>query len=185
MTARGHMLLSIPIAIAIDKVLHVNFFGNYNDMIFNMIFFTSVIVGSLLPDIDEPESYIGRRFPIFSYAFSIFGALTPTKFIEHRGFTHMLFVPLIIIYFSYVNDDLMIKALLYGLSIGIFAHDCGDMLTKGGIRGFFFPLFPRTRIGLLPVGLRFITDSITEDIVKLLIIVLIILYSLNYFHLIG
>lgn len=58
MTARGHMLLSIPIAIAIDKVLHVNFFGNYNDMIFNMIFFTSVIVGSLLPDIDEPESYI-------------------------------------------------------------------------------------------------------------------------------
>lgn len=179
MTAKGHMLISIPISVMVDKLLHTYFFGNQYDALFSILFYSFVIIGSVLPDIDEPESYIGRKFPVLSYAFSIFGALTPTKTLEHRGITHYLIVPLVILYFAYTNDSFMVKIVLYSLAIGIFAHDCGDMLTKGGIIGFFFPLFPTKRIGLLPVGLRFITNSTTEWVLNFFIFIGIVIFYMN------
>jgi inner membrane protein len=72
------------------------------------------------------------------------------------------------------------KIILMGLAIGIFSHDIGDMLTKGGIRGFFFPFFRNKTIGLLPKVFRFYTGTLTEYLVISVIIVKLLLVGFYY-----
>jgi inner membrane protein len=172
MTAKGHIVISIPIAAAslyyaesfnfIEKLTHLNV----------ALFYIASLFGSLLPDIDEPESYIGKRIPIFSNVLSIF--------IEHRGITHYLIVPLFLLTLAYFEDDLLVKPILFGLGVGVFAHTVGDMLTKGGIRGYLFPFFRKRTFVLLPWFLRFYTNSITEYLYISFFICLILLSFLNY-----
>ncbi len=171
MTAKGHMILSIPVATGLDFILNKYFFVEPVGYLFFIIFYLSVIVGSLLPDIDEPGSYIGRKLPIFSHIFSMF--------ITHRGFTHYLIIPIMFLIWSYYTKDMSIKIAIYGLALGIFAHDCGDLLTRGGIKGFFFPFFRKHTFGLLPKPLRFYTGSIVEFIVVLLLIGINILLAIQ------
>ena len=98
--------------------------------------------GAIFPDIDEPQSYIGRRIPILPRIIkSIFG---------HRGLTHQFLfflIPLITV----IAFQTEIKNIYYGLylfliatCIGMFLHQVGDMLSgsknfKGGIRDYFYP----------------------------------------------
>lgn len=56
------------------------------------------------------------------------------------------------------------KIIIYGFAFGILMHDAGDMLTKGGIKGFLFPFFPNTTVALLPKFMRFYTGSLQEMI---------------------
>lgn len=44
-------------------------------------------------------------------------------------------------------------------------HDIGDLLTKGGIKGFFYPFLKDKTIRLLPKEFAFYTNSITEHII--------------------
>lgn len=82
-----HMLTSITGAVALSQV---------TELPLGIAFTVGVLVGSLLPDVDEPNSYIGRktsvelskkqdgstkRFGVSSIIKKIFG---------HRGFTHSL-----------------------------------------------------------------------------------------------
>lgn len=158
MTAKGHMVVSVPVGymglFLTSKYVLEDFVLDSRLIILYSFF---VLLGSVFPDIDEPESFIGRRLPIFSNVLSIF--------ISHRGITHFLIIPLGILLLAYYEDDLNIKFALLGFAIGILAHDIGDMLTKGGIIGFLFPFFMSKKIALLPEPLRFITGSITEYIV--------------------
>ena len=45
-----------------------------------LVSYSGVIIGSVLPDIDEENSYIGNRFKLFSIVIS--------SLIKHRGITH-------------------------------------------------------------------------------------------------
>lgn len=165
MTAKGHMLLAAPIGAIVLNSTQELYFGYELNTSELMMFYTVLIFGSLLPDIDEPESYIGRRLPIFSNILSIF--------VEHRGITHLAFIPITIFFVGfYFIEDQYTKIFMYAISIGIIAHDAGDLLTRGGIRGFLFPLMPNHTIGLLPKELRFYTNSVTEYLVMLMLIVL-------------
>lgn len=56
MTARGHLGLALLPAIPLSTLLP------HNEQ---FIFLYAVGFGALLPDIDEPNSYIGRRFFLF------------------------------------------------------------------------------------------------------------------------
>lgn len=173
MTAKGHIVLAIPI-IAVSLIVAEKYLlgeGTLNKQLI-VLYYATAIFGSLLPDIDEPESYIGRRIPIFSNILSIF--------ISHRGITHYLCIPLIMIIIAYFQEDMMLKVILLGLSFGILAHDAGDMLTKGGIRGFFFPLFPTRTVGLMPKFMRFYTNSITEYFVIAIIMAITMLAVVKY-----
>ncbi|MDQ0253098.1 inner membrane protein [Evansella vedderi] len=91
---------------------------------FTFGYIVGIVVGSLLPDIDEPRSYVGRRAPLFSRLINrIFG---------HRGVTHSLLAWLVTvtIYFLYPSPFTL------GLSLGYLFHIVGDYFSVGGV-----PLF--------------------------------------------
>ncbi|MEM6254822.1 MAG: metal-dependent hydrolase [Cyanobacteria bacterium P01_D01_bin.156] len=94
-------------------------------------------IGGLLPDLDHPESALGRRFLLISVPLaSIFG---------HRGFTHSLLAVTLLL-------GLLIAIMMlpgYGywawlvapLIIGYLSHILGDSMTPSGV-----PLFwPKKR----------------------------------------
>ncbi|NBK99600.1 MAG: hypothetical protein EOM50_16605 [Erysipelotrichia bacterium] len=157
MTAKGHMLLASTLtfgALTFAKEHYPHYAPS--SLISLSVILCGILVGSLFPDIDEDESYIGNKLKLFSIVIaSIF---------KHRTFTHYLITPIIglLLTYFFVESATYTQLFFYAFSIGILMHDLGDMLTNGGIRGFFFPLFPNTRITLLPSFLRFSTFSLTE-----------------------
>lgn len=172
MTAKGHMILSIPITVVSMHFAQDIFFEmNFSKMDL-ILFYFFVLVGSVFPDIDEPESFIGRKLPIFSNILSLF--------VSHRGITHFMIIPIVVFILAYFENDYRIKIILVGLGVGIFAHSIGDMLTKGGVVGYFFPFFRKTKVALLPSFLRFYTNSITEHLFNAIILFSII-YSLIFY----
>lgn len=155
MTFKGHLLLAMA-----GGLLTCNYIDSPE------YYLIGVAAGSILPDIDEPESYIGRRFFVLSELLKLFG-------LEHRTITHYFIIPLFIFIATYLFvGDPIFTPLLYGLAFGILMHDVGDMLTKGGIKGFFFPLFPTKRIALLPEPLRFYTGSVMEYLIIVILLIL-------------
>ena len=129
------------------------FFGHGNIY----IFFTFVLIGALLPDIDTPKSKMGSKFGVFSKAIkSVFG---------HRGIVHTVWGMLVIcgIFWYFVNR-------VYGtaLFVGFFSHIFIDGFTKKGIN-FLHP-FSRIKIsGFIESG------STGEAILFVLVCVLIVL----------
>lgn len=98
--------------------------------------------GAMFPDIDEPQSYIGRRVPILPRVIK--------TFFGHRGLTHQ-FIFFLIPLITVIAFQTEIKNIYYDLylfliatCIGMFLHQVGDMLSgskifKGGIRDYFYP----------------------------------------------
>lgn len=91
--------------------------------------------GSLLPDIDHPNSKIGRRFKLLS-------KLT-NKLLGHRGATHTLLVMMILsVLLFMLNISLPIalqplgSTVVIGVTAGYFSHILLDALTPSGV-----PLF--------------------------------------------
>lgn len=152
MTAKGHVVLAVTPLSA--------FYGS--GLIYEPIVLLAVIISALLPDIDEPGSYLGRRFYFLSGIFRDLG-------LKHRGFTHFFIIPLVIILLGFLLQDGI--GLFFWIGFGILMHDVGDLLTKGGIDSFFYPLFENKKIGLLPKKFRFRTFSFTEKIIIFLLIV--------------
>lgn len=155
MIAKNHVLLNTAaffLCVLINQDYKViNIETNESIMIF-----ASSIFGSLLPDIDEPRSYIGRRFYLFS---CIVGSV-----VKHRTFTHYLILPITIVISAryLIEAESLAQLMLYGLGFGVFFHSLGDLITNTGIRGYLFPFFMNRKIVLLPKYLRFDTDSAIE-----------------------
>ncbi|MBW6487570.1 metal-dependent hydrolase [Sulfurimonas sp.] len=169
MTVKGHVLLASAFAYPIIDYVAMDY-GNSEAL----AIYIAIIFGSLLPDIDEPNSYIGNKALLVSYGLKIIG-------VRHRTITHWLITPVLLSAFGFSLDNFYISAILYAVAFGILLHDVGDMLTKGGIYGFFFPFFSNTKIALLPRVLRFKTFSIQEYII---VFFLLLLNAYIYFKLI-
>ncbi|MHC0039617.1 metal-dependent hydrolase [Pseudoneobacillus sp. C159] len=91
---------------------------------FTVLFLGGVSFGSLLPDVDEPRSFIGQR------AFGISKIIN--RRYGHRGITHSLFTwALFTILVLLFNNPFTI-----GLSLGYLFHIGGDYFSKSGV-----PLF--------------------------------------------
>jgi len=98
---KTHMVSSICLGAGVSILL------NYP---FHIIYVIGLTLGSLLPDIDEPKSYIGRRsFGIAHFINVKFG---------HRGFTHSLLAWLIL---SYICVFFW-SPLAVGISFGYLFH---------------------------------------------------------------
>jgi len=84
------------------------------------VIYSLVVIGSLLPDIDIPTSYLGRRLKPLSILINLI--------FSHRGFTHSLLFCFFVYLFS-----LIIGLEFYGVAvvIGVFSHILIDLLTKG------------------------------------------------------
>ena len=84
-----------------------------------------IVIGSLLPDIDEPNSFVGRRtFGLSKLIKKTFG---------HRGLTHSLLFWLLfsLLYYKFQNDFTL------GLSLGYVFHIIGDFFSRQGVPLFF------------------------------------------------
>jgi len=154
MEYKTHIATSVTIAAGLSKFFSIPFTIGY---------LTGVTLGSLLPDIDEPNSYIGRRS--FGIAY-----LVKRKF-GHRGFTHSLLCWLIVTVYCSIFPSLF----TVGISLGYLFHILGDLFSVQGV-----PLFSpiqETR-QKLPTFMTYRTSSITEFyilIVSFIIMVFIIL----------
>lgn len=100
--------------------------NKYQIDLFNPLYLTGgAVVGALLPDIDHPQSYLGRKIRFLS------NILYST--IGHRTFTHsFLFTFILGIIVSFFNYSLST-----GLVIGILSHILLDMLTARGVSIFY------------------------------------------------
>lgn len=86
-----------------------------------IIGFAAVLIGTLLPDIDHPKSWVGKRVKVLSYPIIIiFG---------HRGITHSLLMVSALVFAAYSLDNWI----LYWVTIGYAGHLLGDYLTDSGI----------------------------------------------------
>ena len=93
-----------------------------------VIYFFLVVLGALLPDLDHPNSTIGRVFPATSWI--------TNRLFKHRGIVHSIYIPPILWWIAvrYVSSFAGLAIL-----IGMISHLACDCLTKEGIR-FFYPL---------------------------------------------
>lgn len=137
-----------------------------NKIILGSTFLLGSYIGSVIPDIDHPNSFIGKRFKVLSYGVN--------KVCGHRGLIHS---PLFLLIYSTVVMFLSVyfsgfAQILYyqfamGSSLGFFSHLLLDSLTVGGIP-FMYPFSKKTfRIA------KFRTNK-SEGIVSLLCILITI-----------
>lgn len=109
-----------------------------------------VVLGAVLPDIDEPRSYIGLKIPIIPNIIKmIFG---------HRGITHSLLAVGCVFLLSF----LMKNNFVFGIAIGYLLHIVGDTFSKSGVK--WFNPFSNKSIRL-PGGLGYKTGGAIEYII--------------------
>ena len=166
MLAKSHMAFGLLGGLGVMALVH--------NQVNSIILLPLVVFGSILPDIDEPRSFIGRKFPIISHIVSLS--------FTHRGFTHFFIFPFLIALLGlallpyYKTYALICLA----LSLGILLHQIGDMLTISGIPYYFFPLSSKKAV-LLPRFLRFKTGGKVEKMIFSIVLVpLVALFGYSY-----
>ncbi|MFC1723483.1 metal-dependent hydrolase [Nanoarchaeota archaeon] len=102
----------------IIALLSLKYLQPENQILFAFI----VMLASALPDIDHPQSKVGRKFRPISY------------FFEHRGFFHSFFAIAIFTFLTYGFSG----SLLYSVAflLGYASHILADAFSDGGIMPF-------------------------------------------------
>jgi inner membrane protein len=116
MMARSHVIVGLATWIAAAPALHLQ--------PVDPIAVALVVTGSLLPDIDHPKSWVGRRTrPISTAIASTF---------SHRGITHsaiaVIGLTTLLLHAGYR------RAGVSALIVGYLSHLAADMLTPQGLR---------------------------------------------------
>ncbi len=116
MMAKSHVVVGAATWIATAPLLHFP--------PFDAISIALAVAGSLLPDIDHPQSWVGRRTrPLSTILAGTLG---------HRGITHsalaVIGLSLLLVHAGYR------RSLITALAIGYLSHLAADMLTPRGLR---------------------------------------------------
>lgn len=88
-----------------------------------MLYYLFIGFGCMLPDIDTPESKLGKLLGPLSALLNIT--------VGHRTFTHSILVITVLFYTSFVFWDMNI--IITGLMLGCIFHILGDLLTPSGV----------------------------------------------------
>ena len=96
--------------------------------------------GALLPDIDHPASWIGRRLRVIS---------RPLAAMIDRGVTHSLVAVLACL--VVLRSEGLSRAVIAPLVVGYLSHLGADLLTTSGLR-LAWPSSKRQAIGLCRTG---------------------------------
>ena len=156
MTAAGHILLATALVGTTEYIFHLPP---------NIYFLSGVIVGAVLPDIDEPKSFIGRQLSPLAFILRLFN-------LKHRTLSHSIIFALL-----FLISGLFLRypysVILMGIGTGALLHCVGDLLTISGLKYFLYPF--TKELHLLPPKLRFRTGGLVEEVIILGLIVI------NYF----
>jgi inner membrane protein len=118
---------------------------------------------SFLPDIDHPQSTLGRHVRLISIPLSrVWG---------HRGVTHSAAAVAAIILVLH-HYHLSGQKWIWPIAVGYSSHILGDFVTRSGI-AFFWPLKLRISIGLWR------TDGAVEVVVRNCLVLLLCWFSLR------
>jgi inner membrane protein len=133
MMARSHVVVGLAAWVVAAPLLHLPVVEPVNVGL--------AVAGSLLPDVDHPKSWVGRRTrPVSTAIAAVLG---------HRGVTHsaiaVIALSLLLLHAGYRWGGVA------ALAIGYLSHLGGDMLTPQGLR-LAWPLrgtwgFPLCRTG--------------------------------------
>ena len=97
--------------------------------------------GSLLPDIDHPQSWVGRRIRVISRPLA--------AVIGHRGFTHSILAVAACVLL--LRRHGLSRTIVDPLVVGYLSHLVADLLTSSGLR-LAWPLQRRFAIPLCDTG---------------------------------
>lgn len=104
--------------------------------------FAAAFAGSVAPDIDHPNSWIGRRFlPI---------SLPLSAIVGHRGVTHSL-IAVIAISFLILNYSSLAGTWVLAFAVGYLSHLGGDFISNSGIPALW-PVRRRFSLHLINTG---------------------------------
>jgi len=116
MMARSHVVVGLAAWFAAAPLLHVP--------AFDPAYIGAVVAGSLLPDIDHPRSWVGRRTKPVSTAIA--------ATLGHRGITHSA-IAVAVLAFLLLHAGYQ-SAGVSALVVGYLSHLGADMLTPQGLR---------------------------------------------------
>jgi inner membrane protein len=80
----------------------------------NIYIYTGAILGSILPDIDHPKSWISKLSPVPVH-----------RLFKHRGITHSKILILIVFLCGYLLKSFFVQ----GLTIGLLSHSIMDLIN--------------------------------------------------------
>ncbi len=171
MTAKSHTTTTLAIGI-----LPIYFYGYEILYIFDYlaIYLIGLVVGSLLPDIEESHSYIGRK--------AVWLSSRLNKAIGHRKITHRITVYIPIFFISYymsLNSNSYVYIFLIGFSLGSILHSLEDCLTDGGVSEAMKPFIKN--FVLLKREWRFNTNGKFENFIYYPIISIIFLTEVAFY----
>ena len=157
MMFRSHVALGVLISLMFVQFISVPY---------SYLFVPLVGVLSGLPDIDTEKSKFGRKiWPLSLVLRMVFG---------HRGIFHSLFAALGFFgVFWYFKLNFLALVVL----IAYLAHLIGDALTREGV-AFLYPFSKRRIAGFMKCG------GMIESFVFVFIVVIDVLFSLNWIHII-
>jgi inner membrane protein len=116
MMARSHVVVGLAAWVAAAPLLHVSATAPVG--------LGLAVAGALLPDVDHPKSWVGRRTRPISTAIA--------ATLGHRGVTHsalaVLGLSLLLLHAGYRLGDVS------ALAVGYLSHLAADMLTPQGLR---------------------------------------------------
>ena len=150
MLARTHILFAL-----LSALWYLKFIAGISISVFSLhqlssvvIFIVIVLVATLVPDLDETTSTLGRRFKPVSMVLKFF--------LGHRGVWHSVWIPLL--FYVLLSQYTPIYAM--AIVVGYCAHLIADSLTLEGIN-FLYPLQFRIQ-GFIKTG------SLLEQVFALL-----------------
>ncbi len=97
--------------------------------------------GALLPDIDHPQSWVGRRMPLVSRPLA--------ALLGHRGVTHSLLA--VLAGAALLASQGLARDALDALAVGYLSHLAADVLTPAGLR-LAWPLRARVAVPICRTG---------------------------------
>jgi inner membrane protein len=116
MMARSHVIVGLAAWIFAAPAMHIDSL--------DPLYLGLVVAGSLLPDIDHPKSWVGRRTRPVSTAIA--------ATFSHRGITHsaiaVIGLATLLVHAGYHRGGVS------ALVIGYLSHLAADMLTPKGLR---------------------------------------------------
>ncbi|WP_442970750.1 metal-dependent hydrolase [Romboutsia sp. CE17] len=181
-SAGGFFIGTLFIAIPFKYIL-INY-SILQILILLILYIYSLDIGSLFPDIDHPQSYLGKRYSLISN-------LIHKKF-SHRGFTHSLLFIYLLIFLSlvfnlsirlfyhsfYAYFKIYIFSIQIGFILGCISHIFFDMFNPTGV----YLLYPHMKKYRLPLAPKIIINTPDEKQLCEYLSILSSILSFVYFY---
>ncbi|WP_042346567.1 metal-dependent hydrolase [Bacillus massiliigorillae] len=127
---------------------------------FTVTYAAGITLGSLLPDLDQPKSFVGQR--------SLGLAKIISKLFGHRGFTHSLMAWCIVTAICL----LFTSNFTIGISLGYLFHIVGDFFSVSSV-----PLFkPFSNFRPRNMWFSYKNESLAEESIKYIAILIFIYF---------